>query len=101
MNETLLHRINRIESEMVGDMDLRAIATHRICDECETVAHCSKHGCVPKRPIPARELGVEAALPPSFTNEPQPSDDPPTPSLRWFLVAIAVAFVLVAIFSVH
>ena len=20
-----------------------------ICNECETVAHCSKHGCVPKR----------------------------------------------------
>lgn len=21
-----------------------------ICDECETVAHCSRHGCIPKRP---------------------------------------------------
>lgn len=21
-----------------------------ICDECETVAHCSKHGCIPKHP---------------------------------------------------
>lgn len=21
-----------------------------ICDECETVAHCSKHGCIPKQP---------------------------------------------------
>jgi hypothetical protein len=20
-----------------------------ICDECETVAHCTKHGCVPKQ----------------------------------------------------
>jgi hypothetical protein len=21
-----------------------------ICNECETVAHCSKHGCIPKQP---------------------------------------------------
>jgi hypothetical protein len=21
-----------------------------ICDECETVAHCTKHGCIPKQP---------------------------------------------------
>jgi hypothetical protein len=21
--------------------------THKICDSCETVVHCSKHGCVP------------------------------------------------------
>jgi hypothetical protein len=21
-----------------------------ICDECETVAHCTKHGCIPKHP---------------------------------------------------
>jgi hypothetical protein len=23
---------------------------HMICDECETVAHCLKNGCVPKQP---------------------------------------------------
>ena len=23
-----------------------------ICNECETVAHCTKHGCVPKQPAP-------------------------------------------------
>jgi hypothetical protein len=22
-----------------------------ICDECETVAHCAKHGCIPKQPL--------------------------------------------------
>ena len=22
--------------------------THKLCDECETVAHCSEHGCIPK-----------------------------------------------------
>lgn len=22
--------------------------THNICNECETVAHCLKHGCIPK-----------------------------------------------------
>ncbi len=22
-----------------------------ICDECETVAHCTKHGCIPKQPL--------------------------------------------------
>jgi hypothetical protein len=28
---------------------------HKICDECETVAHCTKHGCVPKQPAPVQE----------------------------------------------
>ena len=22
----------------------------RVCNECETVAHCLKHGCIPKQP---------------------------------------------------
>jgi len=26
-----------------------------ICDECETVAHCTKHGCIPKQPAPVQE----------------------------------------------
>ena len=26
-----------------------------ICDQCETVAHCMKHGCVPKQSAPAQE----------------------------------------------
>ena len=36
-----------------------------ICDECETVAHCTKHGCVPKHQAldrmaeNARELGLD------------------------------------------
>jgi hypothetical protein len=36
-----------------------------ICDECETVAHCSKHGCIPKHQAldkmaeNARELGLD------------------------------------------
>jgi hypothetical protein len=24
---------------------------HNICDACETVAHCSQHGCIPKQPL--------------------------------------------------
>ena len=24
--------------------------THEICDACETVAHCSQHGCIPLQP---------------------------------------------------
>jgi len=36
-----------------------------ICDQCETVAHCIKHGCVPKQPAPvskdeALKLALEA-----------------------------------------
>lgn len=37
---------------------------HNICDECETVAHCSNHGCIPKQKAldmmadNARELGL-------------------------------------------
>jgi len=36
-----------------------------ICDECETVAHCTKHGCIPKHQAldkmaeNARELGLD------------------------------------------
>jgi hypothetical protein len=26
-----------------------------ICDQCETVVHCTKHGCVPKQPAPVQE----------------------------------------------
>jgi hypothetical protein len=26
-----------------------------ICNECETVAHCMKHGCIPKQPAPVQE----------------------------------------------
>ena len=25
--------------------------THEICNSCETVKHCSQHGCVPKQPL--------------------------------------------------
>jgi hypothetical protein len=29
-----------------------------ICNECETVAHCTKHGCVPKQPSPVQQEPV-------------------------------------------
>ena len=28
--------------------------SHTICDACETVAHCMKHGCVPLVPVESR-----------------------------------------------
>jgi len=37
----------------------------KICDECETVSHCSEHGCIPKQQAldkkahNARELGLD------------------------------------------
>ena len=37
----------------------------KLCDECETVAHCMKHGCIPKQQAldkkaeNARELGLD------------------------------------------
>lgn len=24
---------------------------NNLCDECETVNHCLKHGCIPKQPV--------------------------------------------------
>lgn len=30
--------------------------THKICDACETVAHCSNHGCVPLQPAQQKPL---------------------------------------------
>jgi hypothetical protein len=32
----------------------------KLCDECETVAHCTKHGCVPKKEF--REVYVPDAF---------------------------------------
>jgi hypothetical protein len=29
-----------------------------ICNECETVAHCTKHGCVPKQPAPVEPVAI-------------------------------------------
>jgi hypothetical protein len=31
-----------------------------ICNECETVAHCTKHGCIPKQPAPVPENFIDA-----------------------------------------
>jgi hypothetical protein len=33
-----------------------------ICDQCETVAHCTKHGCVPKQPALVQQELVAIAL---------------------------------------
>lgn len=34
-----------------------------ICNECETVAHCTKHGCVPKQPAPvSKDEALDLAL---------------------------------------
>jgi len=34
---------------------------NKICDECETVAHCTKHGCIPKVSVnEAMKLALEA-----------------------------------------
>jgi hypothetical protein len=33
-----------------------------ICDECETVAHCLKNGCVPKQPSKDEAFSTERAL---------------------------------------
>jgi hypothetical protein len=33
-----------------------------ICDQCETVAHCTKHGCVPKQPAPTEDKALKLAL---------------------------------------
>jgi hypothetical protein len=34
-----------------------------ICDQCETVAHCTKHGCVPKQPaLVSKDEALDLAL---------------------------------------
>jgi hypothetical protein len=33
-----------------------------ICNECETVAHCTKHGCVPKQPAPVQDSTCNETL---------------------------------------
>jgi len=50
-----------------------------ICDECETVAHCTKHGCVPQHQAldrmakNARELGLDYETAPA---QPAPVQEP-------------------------
>jgi hypothetical protein len=33
-----------------------------ICNECETVAHCTKHGCIPKQPAPVQDSTCNNSL---------------------------------------
>lgn len=35
--------------------------THKICDACETVSHCSRHGCIPLEPVLRRQTTPEEA----------------------------------------
>lgn len=34
--------------------------THKICDACETVQHCSNHGCVPLQPAQHQPVAIVA-----------------------------------------
>ena len=36
---------------------------HQICDECETVVHCTKHGCIPATPVARYKPVMRAADP--------------------------------------
>jgi hypothetical protein len=33
---------------------------HTICDECETVVHCSNNGCIPKQPANVADVNTSA-----------------------------------------
>lgn len=35
--------------------------SHTICDSCETVAHCRKHGCIPLQPYAQTAAYIESA----------------------------------------
>lgn len=53
--------------------------TNMICNECETVAHCLKNGCVPKttKQTEAMKLALEA-----LEFEAKAWEIPPTPTLK-------------------
>ena len=40
----------------------REAMRERLCDECETVAHCTKHGCIPKQSVKSVRVEREAIL---------------------------------------
>lgn len=48
MNHKLLHRIDKIEAEMDGELDLRAVATRRV-DERELLRQCAASGQMSER----------------------------------------------------
>jgi len=50
----------------------------KLCDECETVAHCTKHGCVPKKEF--REVYVPEPVVPDVLN---PKDENPAYAAGW------------------
>lgn len=98
MNHTLLHRISAIESEMVGEFDLREVATKQLPANQENAMPlptcCEFHGkadggCREGRDCPERALraseaaqgGYECALPPIVA-------DTLTPVRRWNWQAI-------------
>jgi hypothetical protein len=54
-----------------------------ICNECETVAHCTKHGCVPKQPAPVQPVKDNSnysldppGLDPCYTTPPTAQPEP-------------------------
>jgi hypothetical protein len=54
LNCTKLHPTNQnVEVGLTGEH-------MKICDECETVAHCTKHGCIPK--VSAKDSAMRLAL---------------------------------------
>ena len=36
--------------------------THPICDSCETVRHCSQHGCIPKQTTTSQNKSTKMDL---------------------------------------
>ena len=71
-----------------------------ICDECETVAHCMKNGCIPKQPAPvakpheqepsdldvwkARALQAEAVIEKFMAKQPAQPGQEPVAFLDWY-----------------
>lgn len=65
---------------------LGANMTHKICDACETVQHCSNHGCIPLTQIAAAEghhsdkgysLGTKEGYEAAMAQRNQSSGPPP------------------------
>ena len=42
-----------------GEWDIHTCTPKpRLCDDCETVSHCLKHGCIPKQPAQRTWVGL-------------------------------------------
>lgn len=107
MNKSLLHRINAIESEMAGEMDLRAVATHPLAENWADPARTDLSAVGFESAQPALVKPPRVAVPPLLDGPYKPRRrhrEPISGQAKVLTVAVIVTFaacVLASIWPTH